>query len=186
MESLTDTASSIGKGFSKSFNRHTNSATSLAREVKDCFDLEEMLKSISRLGKDEQRNQKVIHKPIDWSQQSSNSFDHSKCCKEYLLTPNSRHIQRTLSETSCVLVTPPQRRKLEKSLVECDGKLWSEATRTRAVSDTNLHTRRLMPKQSTLNYSDGSYVDGKGNVRTKSTLEVRESYQSQRPKSINF
>ena len=68
-ETLNDTTSSIGKGISKSLRSQSIGACSFIHELKDCMDPEDFLKSLSRLGKEDNHktSQNIIHKPIDWS-----------------------------------------------------------------------------------------------------------------------
>ena len=83
-DTLLDTTSSIGKGVTKSIRKQSVGACTFVREVKDCVDPEDLIKSISQLGKDgkeviPRRDQKVIHTPIDWSK---NSYETSSIIHE--------------------------------------------------------------------------------------------------------
>ena len=68
-ETLNDTTSSIGKGISKSLQKQSIIACSFLHEVKECTAPEDLFKSLSRLGKEDNQktSQNIIHKPIDWS-----------------------------------------------------------------------------------------------------------------------
>ena len=163
VDTLTDTTSSIGKGFRRSLRKQTNNATTFAREVKDIVDPEDMLKTITRRGKDDKTNQKIIHKPIDWS--LSKSFD-SSGSREYLLTPEFKQPRRSLPVDN--------------------NKLQIETAPLRTFSATNVRGKGSLVKQDYVDYGDGVW-DGAGLVCPKmSTLEIRGSFQSQRPRSIHF
>ncbi len=91
----------------KSLRKKTTCARTMAREIKELVDPEDLLKSLCRLGKEESQwsSQNVIHKPIGLSTQLSKSLESFDTIDETAETGNFLEAKNTLlSRTTSSLV----------------------------------------------------------------------------------